>query len=76
MPAQRNTSGVIINAKHCKVDEVVGRRVLCPACRDFVFNKWPFGWDAHAASACCGVEGATEQDRKNYFKQLFRQLFR
>ena len=38
MPVRRNSDGVIINASELIVDEVVGDRVLCPACHDKVFQ--------------------------------------
>jgi hypothetical protein len=34
-----------------------GRGRLCPACHQKRFARWPWGWDAHAAHACTGIEG-------------------
>jgi len=76
MPAQRNASGVITNADDLTVDDVVGERVLCPACGDKVFEQWPFGWDAHAATQCGGTAGTTEVARKATFKERYGHLFR
>ena len=38
MTVRRTSDGVIINANELSVDEVVGDRVLCPACHDKVFR--------------------------------------
>jgi hypothetical protein len=37
MQVRRNSEGVIINANELVVDEVVGDRVLCPACHNKVW---------------------------------------
>ncbi len=76
MPVQRDAEGVIVNADKLEVDDVVGDRVLCPACGDKVFEKWPFGWDEHSAHQCGGINGASEQERKDAFKERYRHLFR
>ena len=76
MPVRRNSDGVIINANELSVDEVVGDRVLCPACHDKVFQVWPEGWDAHAAHRCSGVSGSTDKERKYQFKREWSRLFR
>jgi len=76
MPVQRNADGVIVNADDLTVDDVVLDRVLCPACGDKIFERWSLGWDAHSAHQCDGVAGATEEDRKDAFKERFRHLFR
>ena len=76
MPVRRNSDGIVINASELVVDEVVGDRVLCPACHDKVFQVWPEGWDAHAAHRCSGVAGNSEQERKANFKNRWSQLFR
>lgn len=55
--------------------EVVNRRVLCPACRAFVFQRWPSGWDAHS-HRCPGLDASTHSERKAEFKARYRQLFR
>lgn len=76
MPVQRDVAGVITNADDLTVDDVVGDRVLCPACGNHVFAEWPFGWDAHSATVCPAVNGATEKVRKDDFKERFGHLFR
>ena len=76
MPIERNLEGVIVNTDELTVDEVVGDRVMCPACGDKVFERWPFGWDGHAAHNCVALAGATEQARKDSFKARFGHLFR
>ena len=76
MPVRRNSEGVIINANELIVDEVVGDRVLCPACQNKVFQVWPEGWDAHAAHRCLGVSGSTHEERKAEFKRQWSRLFR
>jgi len=76
MTVRRTSDGVIINANELSVDEVVGDRVLCPACHDKVFQVWPEGWDAHAAHRCSGVSGSTDKERKVNFKRQWSRLFR
>jgi hypothetical protein len=43
----------------------------CPACGRKRFARWPSGWDAHAAHACSGVSGATAEERKRAYKELY-----
>jgi hypothetical protein len=68
--------GIIVNAEELSVGQVVGKRVRCPACRKLVFQSWPEGWDAHAATRCRGVQGANAEARKTEFKRRYAQLFR
>lgn len=68
--------GVIVNAEELSVGQVVGKRVRCPACRKLVFQSWPEGWDAHSATRCRGVQGASAEARKTEFKRRYAQLFR
>ena len=75
LPSQ-NAAGVILNAEELAVDQVVGKRVRCPACRTLVFSSWPEGWDAHAASRCRGLPGKDPESRKSEFKRRYGQLFR
>jgi len=42
---------VIGDVSGLSVDDVVHRRVLCPACHEKEFAMWPEGWDSHAAQA-------------------------
>lgn len=44
---------------------------LCPACGNHIFKRWPFGWDAHAAHKCTGLEEVDETARKAEFKRKF-----
>ena len=76
MVIERDRDGVIRNARSLTVDEVVRQRVLCPSCREKIFEIWPYGWDAHAATKCSGLRGITEQTRKLQFKETWRYLFR
>lgn len=71
-----DADGVIINAEELSVGQVVGKRVRCPACRMLVFQSWPEGWDAHAATRCRGVDGGSPEGRKTEFKRRYGQLFR
>lgn len=74
---QRNANGVIINANNLTVNDVVGDRVLCPACGEKVFEQWPFGWDAHSAYQCRGMSAnATAKARKVAYKMRYCHLFR
>jgi hypothetical protein len=74
-PVQRNEHGYIVNADELSSAEVVGEKVLCPAC-NHPLEQWPFGWDEHAAKVCSGVQPAEEAARKQEFKSRFRHLFR
>jgi len=76
MSVQRNANGVIMNPAELAVDDVVGDRVLCPACGNKVFAVWPLGWDAHSGGHQCSVVGASARERKAAFKEQFRHLFR
>ena len=67
--------GTIKNADELTANEVANQKVLCPACQDMTFEKWPLGWDAHAAFQCSGLVGRHEQ-RKASFKRRYRHLFR
>ena len=81
-PTQRSllprvdAAGVIINAEELAVDQVVGKRVRCPACKMLAFRSWPEGWDAHAAMRCRGISGSSPDARKAEYKRRFGQLFR
>ncbi len=66
----------IVNARDLTVDEIVHRAVLCPACREKVFEKWPEGWDAHAAHKCNRIEGNTPEERKKNYKAKYKHMFR
>ena len=67
---------VITNAEKLTAAEVIGRRVLCPACHKKEFKTWPMGWDSHVAHACPGVSGDTQSQRKALFKNTFAHLFK
>ncbi len=41
-----------------------------------VFEKWPEGWDAHAAHRCEGVNPGTPEERKAEFRRVLAHLFR
>jgi hypothetical protein len=71
----RDADGAITNAADLTADDVVGEKVLCPACRHKSFACWPEGWDGHAGHACM-IEGDTPEERKAAYKQRFRLLFR
>lgn len=45
--------------------------VLCPACQAKAFKRWPWGWDAHAAHACAGLESTEPEARKAEFRRRF-----
>jgi hypothetical protein len=73
---QRGTDGTILNAALLSAAEVAHDRVLCPACTYKVFEKWPEGWDAHAAHRCEGVNPGTPEERKAEFRRVLGHLFR
>jgi hypothetical protein len=68
--------GVIQNGDELSADQVVGRKVLCPACRKLVFQSWPEGWDAHAEHRCAGITAVDPVRRKGEFKKRYGHLFR
>jgi hypothetical protein len=68
-------AGVIVNAADLRSDQVTNRKVLCPACRGLVFQKWPEGWDSHAEHRCSGVTAIDAEGRKREFKRRYRHLF-
>jgi hypothetical protein len=41
-----------------------------------VFERWPEGWDAHAAHACEGLNPGTPEERKAEFRRVLGHLFR
>lgn len=75
MAVKRNHDGAITNAAELTVADVVGQRVVCPACGKKVFEKWPTGWDGHSGFKC-SMNGATPKERQDNFKRLYRDLFR
>lgn len=56
--------------------DAVGRPLRCPACDDFEFACWPYGWDAHAGHVCAGIVGDDPVVRKQVFRERYRRLFR
>ncbi len=76
MKPERSSDGTILNAAVLVAADVAHQRVLCPACMDKVFERWPEGWDAHAAHRCKGLEEGTPQERKAEFKRALKRLFR
>lgn len=76
MKSVRNEGGVIVNAAVLKASHVAQKRVLCPACGEKVFEKWPGGWDAHAANKCRGISSKTPARRKEEYKSVLFHLFR
>jgi hypothetical protein len=76
MKPQLSATGTILNAAVLTAADVAHKRVLCPACMEKEFEKWPEGWDAHAAHRCKGVEGDSPQTRKAEFKRVLSHLFR
>lgn len=68
--------GVITNAAELSADQVVGRKVRCPACRTLVFQSWPEGWDSHAEHKCSGITALDGETRKGEFKKRYGHLFK
>lgn len=54
MKPQLSSGRTILNAAVLTADDVVHKRVLCPACMEHEFKMWPEGWDAHAVHRCKG----------------------
>ena len=76
MKPVRDRHGTILNAALLRADQVVHMVVLCPACGEKVFVKWPEGWDGHAGHKCAGLEGSDPDKRKTEFKASLRHLFK
>ena len=76
MKPVRNRAGVILNTAALRASQVIGEQVECPACCQKTFDRWPNGWDAHAAHQCAALEAEDKQERKAEFKGAFRKLFR
>lgn len=76
MRVQRGSDGTILNATVLSPSQLTHERVLCPACMLEVFEKWPEGWDAHAAHRCEGVNLGTPEERKAEFLGVLGHLFR
>lgn len=76
MKAILNPDGVILNAAVLTVDAVAHKRVLCPACGQKVFQVWPEGWDAHAATVCSGLTATGAKARKEEYRAALGHLFR
>ncbi len=70
------SDGVIMNTAALSADAVLNRRVKCPACGLFTFQKWPEGWDAHAEFRCDGLDPGLGERRKEESKKRFAYLFR
>jgi len=66
---------VISNAMELVAKDVSLKRVLCPLCSAHIFQKWPFGWDAHAAHSCNGLLEVESQYRIQEFKNRLAFLF-
>ncbi len=77
-PRPGDPRGQAINPNGLTAKDVSGKNVLCPACQRkvFVFARWPFGWDAHAAHSCDGLEAGTPDARKREYKTRFEHLFK
>lgn len=50
--------------------------LLCPACSAHTFQRWPWGWDAHAAHRCAGLSTQDPTERKAEYRKRFSHLFR
>ena len=48
-----------------------GHEQLCPACKQKLFTRWPFGWDAHAAHRCAGLPMGSPEERKRIFRERY-----
>jgi len=53
-----------------------GVSLLCPGCGEKQFQRWPWGWDAHAAHACRGLTETEPERRKAEFRRRFEQYFK
>jgi len=51
------------------------RSLVCPACNEHTFQRWPWGWDAHAAHRCSGLSMEDPAERKAEYRRRFAHLF-
>jgi hypothetical protein len=58
------------------IEEIVKQRVLCPCCKEFVFEMWPGGWDGHSGWKCKGLAPGEPEERKAEYKRRYGSLFR
>lgn len=65
---QDSVEGDIEGVDEDDIEAGAGRK--CPGC-NFVFKRWPLGWDGHAASTCSGLSAGTEEKRKEEYKKRF-----
>ena len=71
-----DSAGIVQNAEELSAKQVIGKRVLCPACRSLVFKAWPEGWDSHAERRCRGLSAKGGTERKEEFRRKYGYLFR
>ncbi len=57
-------------------EQAVNRPLSCPACNQHEFTIWPLGWDSHAGFRCSQAKGANPNERKRWYKETYRHLFR
>jgi|SaaInlStandDraft_3_1057020.scaffolds.fasta_scaffold07181_3 hypothetical protein len=65
----------IVNTEKLEHHQLSGKTVRCPACDQYVFKQWPFGWDSHAGEMCRGMHSISVEDRKKEFKRKYGHLF-
>ena len=51
------------------------KRRPCPGCVSHEFQRWPWGWDAHAAHTCNALVAVEPQERKAEYRRRFAQFF-
>ena len=74
MKPVKDSDGFILNTGVLRVGQVTRKKVVCPACGEKAFVKWPYGWDGHA-ERCKGLETTGHANRKVEFKAAFSRLF-
>ena len=71
----KNENGAITNAIDLHADAVVGKKIVCPVCDVFEYQRWSFGWDAHAKYRCEGLCENDPEKRKDEYKDKTAHLF-
>lgn len=75
MKPVRNRAGVILNTAVLRDTQIVGEPVLCPGCGEKTFDRWPDGWEEHAARRCAALESTDAAERRAEYRSRFRNLF-
>lgn len=69
-------SDVIEDTTGLTYHEVNQRYVLCPLCKEHIFQMWPYGWDSHSEHKCLAIQQFPQNERKHEYKARLPHLFK